>query len=68
MIPTRIRRVIEAVLPWYDVAEENRRDERSEAIHQISIHTRIDAEKRVARLERVRLAYSRYSHELDGRR
>jgi len=67
MIPTRVRRVVERLLPWYDVAEERRRNERTEAIRQISIGIRIDAEHRLARLHQVRHAYRTYADGLHRR-
>jgi hypothetical protein len=41
----RVRAFVEHLLPWYDQAAEDRRDERSEAIHRRSIRARIRAEK-----------------------
>ena len=67
MIPTSVRRVVEALLPWYDADDEHRRDERTEAIRQISIGIRIDVEKRLARLENVRHAYRTYADGLHRR-
>ena len=44
------RRRVEASLPWYDVAAERRRTERTEAIRQHSISVRIRTEHRLERL------------------
>ena len=41
MVPGRVRRVLEDLLPWYDRAEEKRHDERSEYIHERSIEVRV---------------------------
>ena len=68
MIPNRVRRIVELLLPWYDPAEERRRDEKTEAVRQISIHARIESEQRVAadpRLspsKRIRAGYTQYAN------
>jgi hypothetical protein len=41
----RLRALVERLLPWYDLAAEARRAERSAAIHRRSIRARIRAEK-----------------------
>lgn len=60
MILARLRALVEYLLPWYDPAEERRRDEKTEAVRIISIHARIEAEERVA-ADRIRGAYRQYA-------
>ena len=70
MIPNRVRRLVEFLLPWYDPADEHRRDETTEAIRQISIHARIEAEDlvaadaRISASKRIRSGYSQYANGL----
>jgi len=67
MIPTRVRRLVEDLLPWYDRAEEARHDERTRYIHDRSIAIRKGVERRLA-VGGIRHAYRRYADGLDGRR
>ena len=70
MIPNRVRRLIELLLPWYDPAEEHRRDEKTEAVRLISIHARIEAEelvaadRRISSSKRIRAGYTQYANGL----
>ena len=54
----RLRAVIERFLPWYDRAEEARRDARTEAIRRHSIAVRIQT-------ERVREAYRQAADRME---
>ena len=70
MIPTRVRRVIEDLLPWYDRAAEARHDERTRYIHERSIAIRQEVERRIELshskgAERIRSAYRAYGNGLD---
>lgn len=58
MLPNRLRRLIEAILPWYDPSEERARATRSEALRVRSISARIEA-------ERVRRSYVEYANRLE---
>ena len=68
MIPTRVRRLIEDFLPWYDRAAEARHDERTRYIHERSIAIRQEVERRMGAGEsknRIRSAYRAYGNGLD---
>lgn len=54
---SRVHRIIERLLPWFDPAEKARRDARTEAIRQRSIAVRIHT-------EHVRAAYRRAADRL----
>lgn len=54
----RLRRLVEAALPWFDPAEKARRDARTEAIRQRSVAVRIQT-------ERVREAYRRAADRME---
>ncbi len=56
---SRLHRFIEAILPWYSVEEEARRDARSEAIRQRSIAARMTAERIRADYEKAGARVSR---------
>lgn len=45
MVRSAWRRLVEAALPWFDRAEEDRRDARTESIRQRSIAARLEAER-----------------------
>jgi hypothetical protein len=64
MIPARLRRLVEFLLPWYNSAEEARHNERTEYIRQRSIAVRMDAEARLQGSARIRRAYREYGKEL----
>lgn len=62
MIPNRLRRFVEDLLPWWDRAEEARHDERTAYIYARSIFIRQQVERampevRAAGAERIRAAY-----------
>jgi hypothetical protein len=58
MVPDKVRRVLEDLLPWYDRAAEARHDERSDYIHERSIEVRIQNEEAItAGRNRIRDAY-----------
>lgn len=57
MVPKRIRRFVENLLPWFDPAVEAQRAERTEAIRRRSISARVNAEQ-------VRAAYVQAAREL----
>lgn len=62
MIPARIRRIVEALLPWYDRAAEARHDERSDYIHARAIEVRIESETVIGKgRDRIREAYQAYA-------
>lgn len=42
---SRLRALVERLLPWYDAAEAARHDRRTEAIRQRSIRARMAAER-----------------------
>lgn len=65
MIPNRVRRFVEDLVPWYDRDEERRHDERSRYIHDRSVRIRQDAEVRIAAMERIRYAYSHVGTRFD---
>jgi hypothetical protein len=65
MIPTRVRRVVEDLLPWYDRAAEARHDERTQYIHDRSIQIRREVEVRLAGRDRIRSAYRLAGDRLD---
>jgi len=44
MLPSRIRRIVERFLPWYDPQYEKLRDRRTEQLRLRSIRARIEAE------------------------
>ena len=44
-------RIVEALLPWYDPADADAAEERSEVIHRDAIAARIKAEKTIAKVE-----------------
>jgi len=44
-------RVVEALLPWYDPADADAAQERSEVIHRNAIDARIKAEKTIEAVE-----------------
>lgn len=61
MVPARVRRLVETLLPWYDRAAEARHDERSDYIHQRSIAVRISSEQTIRQgRDRIRAAYALY--------
>jgi len=61
MVPPRIRRIVETLLPWYDRAAEARHDERSDYIHKRSIAVRVESERTLkAGRDRIRDAYALY--------
>ena len=63
----QFRRLIERLLPWYDVEEEARRAARTEAIRRRSIAARISIEQLSPEAQRrIRLAYLAYARELAG--
>lgn len=64
MLPARVRRVVEHLLPWYDPIVEARRHAWTEAISRRSIAARIEAEHAT---DRVRTAYQRYADVVDRR-
>lgn len=70
MIPSRVRRFVEDLLPWWDRAEEARHDERSAYIHDRSIAIRQHVERSIPEVravgaERIRSAYRRSADRLD---
>lgn len=44
-------RIVERLLPWYDPADADAAQERSETIHRNAIAARVRAEKTIARVE-----------------
>jgi hypothetical protein len=63
MVPTRLRRLVEDLLPWYDRAAEARHDERSRYIHDRSVQIRQGVEQRLADpvfTNRIRSGYTEY--------
>lgn len=66
MIPDRVRRAAERLLPWYDLDEVARHNERSDYIHDRSIQVRVEAEGviRVGR-DRIRAAYALVGERLE---
>lgn len=60
MLPDRVRRFVEQVLPWYDPQQERLRAERIEAMRLRSIRARIEA-------ERIRAGYIAYADRLTRR-
>lgn len=65
MVPARIRRWIEDVVPWFDRVAEARKAQRTEAIRQRSISARIEAERVILEGDRIRRAYRAYGDALD---
>ena len=72
MVPDRVRRLIEDLLPWYDRAAEARHDERTQYIHDRSIEIRKAVEvltgddgHRPGPSERIRSAYRAYGNGID---
>lgn len=68
MIPGRVRRLAESLLPWYDTASEARHAERSDYIHQRSIQVRIESEGVIRNgQDRIRAAYALSAQRLEKR-
>lgn len=63
MVPARIRRLVEDLVPWYDRAEEARHDERTRYIRDRSIQIRQHVEHQIAirGSDRIRRAYQAYA-------
>jgi hypothetical protein len=63
--PDRFRRLVERLLPWFDVDAEQRRNERTEAIRQRSIAARLTIEHLSPEAgQRIRAAYRAYGHRI----
>ena len=61
----QFRRLVERLLPWFDVEEEARRAARTEAIRRRSITARITLEQLSPEAQRrIRTAYIAYAREL----
>lgn len=58
MVPERIRRFVEWLLPWYDPEYERQRNRRTEQMRLRSIRARIEA-------ERVRDGYRAYADRFE---
>ncbi len=67
MVPGRLRRLVENLLPWYDRAAEARHDERSDYIHSRSIEVRVQSENVIkAGKDRIRAAYQLSQERLES--